>query len=85
VLTGPESDGELVWLLEPVFAALRGQVAGTATDTDRSVLARTGIRRLGGGRNNPIFGGTLAPDLRNWLRETPVDLAFRDRTIPESS
>jgi len=24
-------------------------------------------------------------DLRNWLRDTPVDLAFRDRTIPESS
>jgi len=22
-------------------------------------------------------------DLRNWLRDTPVDVAFRDRNIPE--
>ena len=63
-------------------AGLLGAVASVSAD----ILARQAIaldQRPSLGRLNAVMG--QAPDLRNWLRDTPVDLAFRDRTIPESS
>jgi len=63
---------------------------GREREPDRGVRRHAGVlldESTGGRCHCGGMGGhaVAGSDLRNWLRETPVDLAFRDRTIPESS